>query len=56
MKFTTLVVEKIFSKIYQFYFFYTKITSLSGGGHEIYNDLSPHPTDAPYQIWSRLAL
>ena len=24
------------------------------GGHEIYNFLSPYPTDATYQIWLRL--
>ena len=25
------------------------------GGHEIYNLLSPYPTDATYQIWLGLA-
>ena len=28
---------------------------LGGGGHEIYNFLSPYHTDATYQIWLRLA-
>ena len=57
MKFTILVVEKkIVWEIYQFYSFLTKITSLLGGGREIYNDLSPHPTNVTYQIWSILAL
>ena len=28
---------------------------LGVGGHEIYNFLSPYPTDATYQIWLRLA-
>ena len=27
----------------------------SGGGHEIYNFLSPYPTDATYLIWLRFA-
>ena len=26
-----------------------------GGGHEIYNFMSPYPTDASHQIWLRLA-
>ena len=26
-----------------------------GGGHEIHSFLSPYPTGATYQIWSRLA-
>ena len=25
------------------------------GGHEIYNFLSPYPTDGTYRIWLRLA-
>ena len=28
---------------------------LGVGGHEIYNFMSPYPTDATYQIWLRLA-
>ena len=40
----------------QFYTCYPQITSLlDGGGHEIYNFLSPYPTDDTYQIWLRLA-
>ena len=41
----------------QFYTCYPQITSLldGGGGHEIYNFLSPYPTDGTYQIWLRLA-
>ena len=35
--------------------FYPNITSPLGGGHEIYNFLSPYPTDATYQIWLGLA-
>ena len=30
--------------------FYPKTTTPLGGGHEIYNFLSPYPTDATYQI------
>ena len=48
-------VEKIFKEIHQFYTFYLKITSPLGEGHEIYNILSPYPTDATYQIWLRMA-
>ena len=44
--------EKIFKGIHQFY---PKITSSLGEGHEIYNFLSPYPTDVTYQIWLRLA-
>ena len=29
-------------------------SSPSGGGHEIYNILSPYPTDPTFKIWSRL--
>ena len=39
----------------QFYSFYQKLPSLGDGGHEIYNFLSPYPTDATYQIRLRLA-
>ena len=47
------VQKKIFKEIYQFYTFYPKILPLGvGGGHEIYNFLSPYPTDATYQIWN----
>ena len=31
--------------------FLPQITYLWVGGHEIYNFLSPSPTDATYQIW-----
>ena len=36
--------------------FYPKITSLYGGGHEIYNFLSPYPTNAIYTGWLRWSL
>ena len=42
-------------EIQQFYSFYHKIIFPWGRGHEIYNFLSPYPTDATYQIWLRLA-
>ena len=32
-----------------------KLPPLWVGGHEIYNFLSPYPTDATYQIWLGLA-
>ena len=35
-----------FREIHQFYTFYPKIIFPWGGGHEIYNFLSPYPTDA----------
>ena len=44
--------KKIFFFKFQFYPFYTKITFL---GHEIYNFLSPYPTNATYRIGLRLA-
>ena len=45
--------EKIF---FNFTHFTPKLPPLGvGEGHEIYNFLSPYPTDATYQIWSRLA-
>ena len=47
----TGVKKKSFKGIQQYYTFYPKITSPLGGGHEIYNFLSPYPTDARYQIW-----
>ena len=51
------VQKKIFKEIQQFYTFYPKITyplgGGGGGGHEIYNFLSPYPTEATYQIWLR---
>ena len=46
--------EKIFKEIHQFYTFYPKITSPLGGGHEIYNFMSPYHTDATYLVWLRL--
>ena len=51
------VEKKIFQEIHQFYIFYPKITPppFGWGGHEIYNFLSPYPTDATNQIWLRLA-
>ena len=47
------VEYKIFKEKHKFYTFYPQITSPwdGGGGHEIYNFLSPDPTDATYQIW-----
>ena len=50
-------VKKIFKEIHiNFTHFTPKLPPLGvGGGHEIYNFLSPYPTDATYQIWSRLA-
>ena len=38
-------------EIHQFYTFTPKLPPLGDGGHF----LSPHPTDATYQIWLRLA-
>ena len=39
--------RRFFLEIHQFYTFYPKIASpWSGGGDEIYNSLSPYPTDA----------
>ena len=35
--------------------FYPKITFPLGGGHEIYNFLSPYPTNATHQICLSLA-
>ena len=35
--------------------FTPKLPPLWVGVHEIYNFLSPYPTDATYQIWLRLA-
>ena len=49
----TGVEKKILKEIHQFYTLYPKITPLGVGGHEIYNFLSPYPTDATYQIWLR---
>ena len=52
-----LVVEKkIFLKKYSnFTLFTPQLPPLWVGGHEIYNFLSPYPTDAKCQIWLRLA-
>ena len=47
--------EEGFYEIQQFYTFYPKFTPFWLGGHEIYNSLSPYPTDATHQIWLRLA-
>ena len=41
---------KILLEIQQFYTFTPKITSPGMRGHDIYNFLSPYPTDATYQI------
>ena len=40
-------------EIHQFYIFILKLSPPLGRdvGHEIYNFLSPYPTDATYQIW-----
>ena len=38
-----------------FTLFTPKLPPLWVGRHEIYNFLSPYPTDATYQIWLRLA-
>ena len=35
--------------------FTPKFPPLWVGGHEIYNFVSPYPTDATYQIWLGLA-
>ena len=50
-------VKKIFKEIHiNFTHFTPKLPPLGvGEGHEIYNFLSPYPTDATLQIWSRLA-
>ena len=49
------VEKKIFKKYINFTLFYLQITSPWGGGYEIYTFLSPYPTYATYQIWSKLA-
>ena len=49
------VEKEIFKEIHQFYTFSPKLPPPGGGGHEIYNFLSPCPTNATYQIWLRLA-
>ena len=41
--------------ISSFTLFTPKLPPLGVVGHEIYNFLSPYPTDATYQIWLRLA-
>ena len=40
--------EDFFKEIHQFYTFYPKIISPLGGGHAIYNFLSPYPTDTDW--------
>ena len=47
--------EDFFKKYMNFTLFTPKLPPLGGWGHEIYNFLSPYPTDATYQIWLRLA-
>ena len=47
--------EDFFTKNINFTLFTPKLPPLVGGGHEIYNFLSPSPTDATYQMWLRLA-
>ena len=48
----TGIEKKINLKIHQFYSFYPQTTFPwgGGGGDEIYNFLSPYPSDATYQI------
>ena len=48
-------VRRFLKKYINFARFTLKLPSLAGGGHEIYNFLSPYPTDATYQIWLGLA-
>ena len=47
--------RRFFKKYINFTLFTPKLPPLGVGGHEIYNFLSPYPTDATYQIWLRLA-
>ena len=53
------VEKKIFKEIMHFYYMTNMAMPLHKnpypGGHEIYNFLSPYPTDATYYIWLRLA-
>ena len=51
----TGVKTKIFKEIRNFTLFAPKLPPLWVGGLEIYNFLSPYPTDATYQICLRLA-
>ena len=37
------------------HFLPSKLPPLGMGGQEIYNFVSPYPTDATYKIWLRLA-
>ena len=48
-------VEEDFLRNTSILHFSPKITFPLDGGHEIYNFLSPYPTDATYQICLRLA-
>ena len=51
------VQKKFFKKNSNFTLFNPRLPPLwMGGGHEIYNCLSPYPADATYQICLRLAL
>ena len=47
--------RRFFKKYINFTLFTPKLPPLGMGGHEIYNFLSPYPTDATYQICLRLA-
>ena len=47
--------RRFFKKYINFTLFTPKLPPLWVGGHEIYNFLSPYPTDATYQIWLGLA-
>ena len=49
------VDKKIFKKYINFTLFVPKLPPLGEGGYEIYNFLSPFPTDATHQIWLKLA-
>ena len=45
------IYKKILKNYINFTVFNPKLPPRGVGGHEIYNFLSPCPTDATYQIW-----
>ena len=47
--------RRFFKKYINFTLLTSKLPPPGGGGHEIYNFLSPYPKDATYKIWLRLA-
>ena len=47
--------RRLYKKYINFTLFTPELPPLVGGGHEIYNFLSPYPTDTTYQIWLLLA-